>query len=104
MRKHFCLRTTDIKYLYKRFVEPDRAGRHANRLSLMYELHRAAHCRLTDPRDRVFAFLGHYAVREGNPQLAAIRADYTKSVEEIYYDIAERALLGDPGKTSLRLP
>ena len=103
MRKNFGLRTTDIKYLYKRFVEPDRAGRHANRFSLMYELHRAAHCRLTDPRDRVFAFLGHYAVREGNPQLAAIRADYTKSVEEIYYDIAERALLGDPGKTLITL-
>lgn len=103
MRNHFGLRTTDIKYLYKRFVEPDRAGRHANRLSLMYELHRAAHCRLTDPRDRVFAFLGHYAVREGNPQLAAIRADYTKSVEEIYCDIAERALLGDPGKTLITL-
>ncbi|KAJ9602977.1 hypothetical protein H2200_012757 [Cladophialophora chaetospira] len=103
MRKHFGLRTTDIKYLYKRFVEPDRKGRHANRLSLMYELHRAAHCKLTDPRDRVFAFLGHYAVHEGNPQLAAIRADYTKSVEEIYCDIAERDLLGDPGRTLMAL-
>ncbi|KAL8917298.1 MAG: hypothetical protein Q9208_008019 [Pyrenodesmia sp. 3 TL-2023] len=103
MRTNFDLMTTDIKYLYKRFVEPDRAGRHANRLSLMYELHRAAHCRLTDPRDRVFAFLGHCAVREGNPQLAAIRADYTKSVEEIYCDIVERALLGDPGKTLVTL-
>ncbi|KIW10039.1 hypothetical protein PV08_11815 [Exophiala spinifera] len=103
MRKHFGLRTTDIEYLYKRFVEPDKAGRHANRFSLMYELHRAAHCTFTDPRDRGFAFLGHYAVREGNPQLAAIQADYTKSVEEVYCDIAERALIGDPGKSLITL-
>lgn len=103
MRKHSDLRTTDIKYLYKRFVTVDRAGRHANRFSLIYELHRAAHLRLTDPRDRVFAFLGHYAMHEGNPQLAAIRADYTKSAKEIYCDIAERALLGDPGKTLITL-
>lgn len=103
MRKHFDLRIIDIKYLYKRFVTVDRAGRHANRFSLIYELHRAAHLRLTDPRDCIFAFLGYYAIYKGNPQLAAIRADYTKSVKEIYCDIAERALLGDLGKTLITL-
>lgn len=58
---------------------------------------------MTDPRDRVFAFLGHYAIREGNAQLATIRADYTKSIEEVYCDVAERALLGDPAKTLITL-
>ena len=74
-------------------MEPDRASRDANRFSFIYELHRARHLKVSDPRDRVFAFLGHYSVRNSsNTALRLLHADYTKTVNEVYTDAAVRAL------------
>jgi hypothetical protein len=67
----------------------------------MYELHRARHLRVTDTRDRVFAMLGHYSVRTGNARLAALQADYEKTTEQVYVDVAIRALTGDSSLITL---
>ena len=39
--------------------------------------------------------LGHFSVRTGNADLAALQADYTKTTAEVYVDVATRALTGD---------
>ncbi|KAL7902402.1 heterokaryon incompatibility domain-containing protein [Trichoderma sp. SZMC 28014] len=96
MRTKLKVATSEIKYLYRRFVEPETPSRHDNRFSFIYELHRAGHVNVTDPRDRVFAMLGHYSIRKGhNDELKELEADYSKSVEEVYADVAKRALIGD---------
>jgi hypothetical protein len=95
LRKHFEIRTDLIKYVFQRFIEPQLTSRHANRFSFMYELHRARHVQVSDPRDRVFAMLGHYSVRAGNAELAMLQADYKKNVAQVYTDVAVRALTGD---------
>ena len=66
LRKRFDIRTSQIKYVFKRFVEPPRDSYHANRFDFMYELHRARGLKVTDQRDRVFAMLGHYSVSGPN--------------------------------------
>lgn len=103
MRMHFDLKTSQIKYIFQRFIKPERPSRHANRFSFMYELQRARHCKLSDPRDRVFAFLGHYSLRMGNSLLAQMQADYSKATEDVYIDVARRALLGDPEQSLITL-
>ncbi|RYP09262.1 hypothetical protein DL764_001389 [Monosporascus ibericus] len=96
MRTKFKVATSEIKYLYRRFVEPETPSRHDNRFSFIYELHRAGHLSVTDPRDRVFAMLGHYSIRKGhNSELKELKANYKKSVEELYTEVAARALVGD---------
>jgi hypothetical protein len=67
----------------------------------MYELHRARHLRVTDPRDRVFAMLGHYSLHIDNKKLAALRADYKKTTAQVYVDVAVRALTGDSSLITL---
>lgn len=103
-RTKFNIRTSDIKYFFQRFVEPDARSHHANRFSFLYELHRARGLKFTDERDRVFAFLGHYALRSSyypNSEPAAITADYTKTVEQVYTDIAKWELRGNLGNSTL---
>ncbi|KAK3307765.1 heterokaryon incompatibility protein-domain-containing protein [Chaetomium strumarium] len=96
LRAHVDVQTPKIKYLYRRFIEPPPASRHANRFSFLYELHRARHLVATDPRDKVFAMLGHYSIRHSaNKELRSLRPDYNQRVEDIYTDVATRALLGD---------
>lgn len=94
LRKTFSINSAEVKYIYRRFVQPDRTSRHANRFSFIYELHRARHLKVTDPRDRVFAFLGHYSVRHSsNARLREMAADYTsKDVNQVYIDVAARTL------------
>lgn len=93
LRSKFNIRTADIKYAYQRFLEPDLSSYHANRCSFIYELHRARDHSVTDPRDQVFAFLGHFSLYKGGPRLAATKADYNKSVEEVYTEVARATLL-----------
>uniref|UniRef100_L2FP84 Het domain-containing protein n=1 Tax=Colletotrichum fructicola (strain Nara gc5) TaxID=1213859 RepID=L2FP84_COLFN len=98
LRKQVDVQTPKITYMYRRLIEPDRmiANRHANRFSFLYELHRGRHLVATDPRDRVFAMLGHYSIRNGpNQKLRELTADYTKTVKEVFADVASRALVGD---------
>ncbi|KAK2728188.1 het domain-containing protein [Colletotrichum kahawae] len=96
LRMHVDIQTPKIKYMYRRFIEPDRTSRHANRFSFIYELHRARHLQASDPRDRVYALLGHYAIRNSsNEELRALKPDYNKALEEVYIDVATRNLVGN---------
>lgn len=99
LRSKFNIRTADIKYTYQRFIEPDPSSYHANRFSFIYELHRARGQNATDPRDRVFSFLGHYSVHASNARLAAIKADYNKTTAQVYIDVAQRTLYNSSDRT-----
>ncbi len=105
LRRHFDIETSKVKFVFQRFVPPDVATRHANRMSFIYELHRARHIKATDARDRVFAFLGHYSV--AGKELRGLRANYdadTGTLPNVYRDAAVRALAGgggDPGLIAL---
>ncbi|GJD02526.1 ankyrin and HET domain-containing protein [Colletotrichum higginsianum] len=93
LRKHVDIQTPIVKYMYRRFIEPDRSSRHANRFGFVYELHRARHLLASDPRDKAFAMLGHYSIRNGpNRQLRDLKPNYTKKLEDIYMDAASRSL------------
>jgi hypothetical protein len=67
----------------------------------MYELHRGRHLQITDPRDRVFAMLGHFSVRRDNAELAALQANYENTTDQVYVDVAVRALTGDSSLITL---
>ncbi|KAK4209195.1 heterokaryon incompatibility protein-domain-containing protein [Rhypophila decipiens] len=101
LRRQFDIDTAKIKFVYQRFVPPDLSTRHANRLSFIYELHRARHVKATDHRDRIFAFLGHYSVTEGKSrELRSLTANYDKvqgTLPKVYADAATRALLSGRG-------
>jgi hypothetical protein len=38
-----------------------------------------------------------------NSELRAMKADFDKSIEQVYTEVAERALIGDPDKTLITL-
>ncbi|RYP20409.1 hypothetical protein DL765_002785 [Monosporascus sp. GIB2] len=104
LRSNHNINTSDIKFLFQRFVEPDAKSYHANRFNCIYELHRARGLNFTDDRDRVFAFLGHYSFQSPHvpsQELTSIRADYKKTVEQVYVDVAKRALRGSGGNSAL---
>jgi hypothetical protein len=91
--KRFKLRTYNVTYLYRRFVE-DSSSTDLERRSFVNQLHRARHLKATDPRDLVFALLGHYSIHTGSMSLRGLGADYTKSVAEVYLDVAICTLSG----------
>ncbi|KAK5655951.1 hypothetical protein OQA88_5086 [Cercophora sp. LCS_1] len=102
LRRHFDIETSKVKFVFQRFVPPDVATRHANRLSFIYELHRARHVKATDARDRVFAFLGHYSVT--GKELCELSANYdekTGTLPSVYMDAAVRALSGSGAGSGL---
>ncbi|KAI1301973.1 heterokaryon incompatibility protein-domain-containing protein [Xylaria venustula] len=105
LRRHFNIDTAKVKFVFQRFVPPDFATRHSNRLSFVYELHRARHLRATDARDRVFAFLGHYSVAEGkNKNLRCLQANYDPAiwpVSRVYSHAAACALRGGGAEEGL---
>lgn len=89
LRTQFGILTPNIRYLYRRFVEPE--GNYTinnNRGNFIYELHGARHLRAKDPRDHIYAFLGHFAIHAAGQTLQKIKADYSKSVEDVYYEVA----------------
>ncbi|KAH7320889.1 heterokaryon incompatibility protein-domain-containing protein [Stachybotrys elegans] len=95
MRSMFHIYTPNIRYLHRRFVEPEGDyDENHNRGSFIYELHRARHLASKDPRDHVYAFLGHFSLRVGSRFLAGLTADYSRSVEDVYVDVAVRELKG----------
>lgn len=95
LRSRFFIGTSNIRYLYKRFVEPDAEyDQFHNRGNFAYELHRARHLLAQDPRDHVYAFLGHFSVSKGSEALRGLAADYSKSIEDVYFDVAVRGLRG----------
>lgn len=97
LRTRFAVGTPNIRYLYRRFVEPAAApsyDEHHNRGSFVYELHRARHMLARDPRDHVYAFLGHFSVQKGSWALDGLAADYARPVGDVYVDVAVRVLRG----------
>ena len=99
--KRFKLRPSNVTYLYRRFVE-DNSRTNLER-SFVYEQLHAKHLKATDPRDLVFALLGHYSIRYGSTHLRGLCADYTKSVIEVYVDIAIRTLSDAPTLETLNV-
>jgi hypothetical protein len=93
--KQYRLRAYNLTYLYRRFVENDTSDE-KNRLSFPYQQHRARHLQATDPRDFVFALLGHHSARVASAALAEFRADYTLPAAAIYRSVAIRLLKGAP--------
>jgi hypothetical protein len=62
-------------------------------LNFIYEMHRARWQLASDPRDHVFALLGHPSAQEGGPNGGRVfEADYTKPVEKVYHELAVRLL------------
>jgi hypothetical protein len=103
LRRRFAIWTPHIRYLYQRFVdtgdEPgkDGGGRQSgdrNRRNFVYELHRARHLHAKDPRDHVYGMLGHFSFHSGSWSLKKLEADYTKSVEQTFMDLAVLELRG----------
>lgn len=95
LRTRFSIWTPNIGYLYRRFVEPEEDyDTEQNQGKFIFELHRARHLLSKDARDHVYAFLGHYTIHSGSTALQDIEADYSRSVEDIFYDIAARDLSG----------
>ena len=93
LRSRFNIQTSEIKYVFERFVHPDMSSHHANRVSFIYELHRARGLKFTDHRDRVYAWLGHYSKHWTFKELAeTLKADYEKTLVEVYTDLAKLAL------------
>ncbi|KAM6476039.1 HET-domain-containing protein [Trichoderma sp. SZMC 28011] len=104
LRKELNINTSDIKFLFQRFIEPDATSYHANRFNFIYELHRARSLNFTNDRDRIFAFLGHYSLTSAdffNSELASITPNYSMSVEQVYTDLAKRSLRGSKGDSAL---
>ncbi|KAI1354707.1 HET-domain-containing protein [Xylaria sp. FL0043] len=99
LRSKFKIRTDEVRYLFERFAEPDGRANHENRFNFIYELHRARRLKFSDQRDRVFAFLGHFSRHGPNEELRNLKANYEKTVIEVYTDVAKRALRGE-GDTS----
>ncbi|GAW25939.1 putative het domain-containing protein [Rosellinia necatrix] len=99
LRSRLGIATSDVSFLFRRFVEPDKKTHYANRFNFVYELQRARHLQFSDDRDRVFAFLGHFSTRSLQSfgcGPVSIMADYTKTVERTYIDVAIQILRANP--------
>lgn len=95
LRTRFHIGTSSIRYLYNRFVEPEEDfDEYHNRGSFVYELHRARHLLARDPRDHVYAFLGHFSLPKGSWALQDMEADYNRPVRDVFCDVAIRSLKG----------
>lgn len=93
LRSQLNIRTSEIKYVFRRFVHPDMSSHHANRVNFLYELHRARGLKFMDHRDRVYAWLGHFSKHCTFKGLAeTLKADYKKTLAEVYIDLAKLAL------------
>ena len=87
MRKKLHLHVEDVTFPYRLFSEVGLPKDSARR-SFVYLLDRVRDRRAADPRDRVFALLGHFSARSKLNQRPLLEADYTKSANEIYLEVA----------------
>lgn len=93
-RTRFSIITSSVSYLRRRFVEPDTTYYDRNKGHFAYELHKARPLLAGDNRDRVYAFLGHYSIDKGGKELQNLTPDYSKSLKDVYIDVAVRVLRG----------
>ena len=106
LRSTLGITTSDISFLFRRFVEPDEKTYHANRFNFVYELQRARHLKFSDDRDRIFAFLGHFSISSHHPLSCgplSITTDYTKTAEETYVNTAIQILQQSPASLCIVL-
>jgi hypothetical protein len=106
LRSTLGIATSDISFLFRRFIEPDERTHHANRFNLVYELQRSRHLQFSDNRDRIFAFLGHFSVQSTHPLSCgpmSINANYTKTVERTYIDVAMQIVRTQPSAACIML-
>lgn len=98
-RKQLSIYPLTCRYLYQRFVDHPSRGKRSH--SFVYELHRARNRRATDPRDRVFALLGHHSARSSRDHTPIIEADYNLDIETINHQVAYRSLESSEDLTAL---
>jgi hypothetical protein len=60
-------------------------------LNFTYEMHRARWHNANNPRDHIFALLGHPAAKTPKGKMVCV-ADYTKPAEEVYHEFAVNML------------
>ncbi|KAK8064452.1 hypothetical protein PG994_007090 [Apiospora phragmitis] len=76
------------------FVEGNKApnAMHADFAHQLYTFNKASRQKCFDPRDRVFALLGHYSARIGADKRLIMQADYKSPTNDVYRELAIRAL------------
>jgi hypothetical protein len=89
LRKRFNVASVTVRYLYRRFV---RIGSRS-RQNFVFELHRARDRHASDPRDYIYALLGHYSALIGPEKKPIMEADYGLSMEEVNHTVAYRMFI-----------
>ncbi|KAH7395426.1 heterokaryon incompatibility protein-domain-containing protein [Cadophora sp. MPI-SDFR-AT-0126] len=87
LRHRFLLRPRRVQYLHKRFVAPSNIYQ-TRYESFVYELDQSRRKAATDPRDRIYAKLGHFSAAVLLQSPPSFEADYTRSTIELYTDVA----------------
>ncbi|KAK0101813.1 hypothetical protein ONS95_006963 [Cadophora gregata] len=99
LRNRYDLRPSRVAYLDKRFI--DLTVRHGGKdyypgASFVNKLNFSRTKASTDPRDRIFANLGHFSATVLLESPPAFEADYTRDMVGLYIDVAIRTLKGYP--------
>lgn len=92
--QHFGIRGFYGRALYQSFVEGRQEDpfRKKDFAFQLYWLNKGIPHQCLDPRDRVFALLGHYSARIGTDRRLIMKADYSLTKADVYQEIAIRAL------------
>ena len=99
LRQFHGLKPARVSYLEKRFVVPidkDELQRYHHQRSFVSELDYSRRKRASDPRDRIYAILGHFSAAVLLGSLPPFEADYTLRIVDLYTDVAIRTLQGYP--------
>lgn len=97
VRNHCYLSPSRLRHLDRRFVEhvqEDTVRGSQRHSSLVYELDQSRRKRASDPRDRIYAKLGHFSAAVLLESLPPFQADYTLDIVKLYTDVAIRTLQG----------
>ncbi len=88
-----------------RLFSPSLYAHKASASNFIYTLHRSRWQLASDPRDHVYALLGHptLPVLDDGSGERLIEADYTKPVEKVYHDLAASMLLHSKGPHALMM-
>jgi hypothetical protein len=82
----YVLETWNMLALFRAYVKTTNASVGHGK-TFIHHLDRTRRYDAQDPRDHVYAVLGHYsAIRSDGKKL--IECDYTKSKEQVFYDVA----------------
>lgn len=99
LRQLHGLKPQRVRYLEKRFVVPidkDEFQGFRPHESFVYELDYSRRKRASDPRDRIYAKLGHFSAAVLLESLPPFEANYTLDIVDLYKDVAIRTLQGYP--------